>query len=83
MYPFNFRMANLSPSILRRIKALKNIQKSTAHIEADFYKEVQALEAKYLKLYQPLYDQRESIVSGRYEPTDDECHWTDDESDAG
>jgi nucleosome assembly protein 1-like 1 len=61
------------------VKALKNIQKSTTLIEADFYKEVQKLEAKYHKLYQPFYDQRKAIVSGKYEPTDAECHWSDGE----
>ncbi len=73
---------NYPPRHLRRIKALKNIQKSITHVEAEFYKEVQALEAKYIKLYQPYYDRRESIVSGKYEPTDDECQWVDDENEA-
>lgn len=68
---------------MRRVKALKNVQKSTTQIEANFYKEVQQLEAKYHKLYQPFYDQRKSILTGRYEPTDAECHWSDDDADPG
>ena len=52
---------------------------STTQIEADFYKEVQRLEAKYHQLYQPYYDQRKTVVSGTYEPTDSESHWSDDD----
>lgn len=74
---------NLPPAIQRRVKALKNLQKSTTQIEAEFYKEVQRLEAKYHKLYQPFYDQRQTIVTGTYEPTDSECHWSDDNDEPG
>ena len=62
------------------MKALKNIQKSTTQIEANFYEEVQQLEAKYLKLYQPFYDKRKDIVLGLHEPTDEEAHWSDDDA---
>ena len=65
---------------MRRVNALKNLQKSTTEIEADFYKEVQQLEAKYHKLYQPFYEQRKSIVTGAYEPTESECHWSESET---
>ena len=68
---------------MRRVKALKNIQKSTTQLEAQFYKEVQHLEAKYHKLYQPLYNKRHSIVTGTYEPTDDECRWVEDGNEPG
>lgn len=74
---------DLPPEHLRRVKALKNKQKSTTQIEANFYKEVQQLEAKYHKLYQPFYDQRKSIVTGKYEPTDAESHWSDDDTETG
>ena len=81
MYACN--SVSLPPNILRRVKALKNIQKSTTQIEADFYKEVQRLEAKYHKLYQPFYDQRKEIVVGTHEPSDAECHWCDDDNETG
>ena len=74
---------NLPPKLLRRVNALKNIQKSTTEIEASFYKEVQQLEAKYHKLYQPFYDQRKDIVAGTYEPTDAECRFSEDDNDPG
>lgn len=74
---------DLPPGVLKRVKAMKNLQKATTQIEARFYKEVQCLEAKYHKLYQPYYDKRQAIMSGTYEPTDDECKWSEDEHDPG
>jgi len=66
--------------VKRRIKALKNLQLKATNIEAQFYEEVHALECKYHKLYVPLYEQRATMVSGDYEPTDAECEFTlDDE----
>ncbi|XP_043195431.1 nucleosome assembly protein 1-like 1 [Amphibalanus amphitrite] len=70
---------SLPKVVKRRVKALKNIQLKATHIEADFYKEVQALECKYHKLYTPLYEQRTQILSGAYEPTDAECEFPLDE----
>ncbi len=64
---------SLPPKVLRRVEALKNIQRETIQLEANFYSEVQRLEAKYHKLYQPYYDKRQLICSGAYEPTDEEC----------
>ena len=52
--------------VKRRIKALKNIQLKATNIEADFYKEVQALECKYHKLYTPLYEQVSRTVLREY-----------------
>ena len=46
----------LPPAIQRKVKALKNVQLDVTKLEADFYKEVQRLEAKYQALYQPLFD---------------------------
>ena len=57
-------LQSLPKIVKQRIKALKNIQLKATHIEADFYKEVQALECKYHKLYTPLYDQVSSSWSG-------------------
>ena len=55
-------LQSLPKVVKRRIKALKNLQLKATHIEADFYKEVQALECKYHKLYTPLYDQVSSMI---------------------
>lgn len=54
----------LPPAIQRKVKALKNVQLDVTKLEAEFYKEVQRLEAKYQALYQPLFDkvQRSNYV---------------------
>ena len=67
----------------RRIKALKRLQFETTELEARFYLDVQELEAKYQKLYQPLYDKRCDIIRGSHEPTDEETHWSEDDDEEG
>ena len=75
-------LCSLSPAVARKVKALKNLQLKYMELEADFYKEVQVLEAKYLKKYQPHHEKRATIVSGDYQPTDQECFWKSDEEEA-
>jgi len=75
-------IASLPKPVKRRIKALKKLQLETTKIEANFFQEVHALECKYAKLYQPLYDKRVQVTSGQYEPNDEECEWpSEDEKD--
>ncbi|XP_038218820.1 nucleosome assembly protein 1-like 1 isoform X2 [Zerene cesonia] len=77
-------IAALPPNVRRRIKALRALQKEFIDIEAKFYSEVHELECKYAKLYKPLFDKRAQVVTGAYEPTDEECHipWQDDTEEA-
>lgn len=49
-------MQALSPSVKRRLKALKRLQYETTKIEAKFYEEYHALEMKYQAMYQPFRD---------------------------
>eukprot|EP00088_Acartia_fossae_P002397 TRINITY_DN10973_c0_g2_i1.p1 TRINITY_DN10973_c0_g2~~TRINITY_DN10973_c0_g2_i1.p1 ORF type:complete len:397 (-),score=151.44 TRINITY_DN10973_c0_g2_i1:236-1426(-) len=72
---------SLPPQVKRRIKSLKKIQLEATKIESDFYKEVQDLECKYQKIYQPLYDKRTQIVKGNHEPTEEECDFPSDSED--
>lgn len=74
---------SLPKVVKRRIKALKNYQVKHTHLEAKFYEEVHALECKYAKLYDSLYDKRREVVNGVVEPTDSDCEWesSDDEDD--
>ncbi|EIE89702.1 hypothetical protein RO3G_14413 [Rhizopus delemar RA 99-880] len=58
--------------VQRRINGLKYLQSKHAELEGEFQKEVLALEKKYLELYRPLYDKRAQVVSGQYEPTEEE-----------
>ncbi len=46
----------LSKPVKRRVRALKSLQYDFTKLEAEFYKEVQQLEAKYAAKYQPLFD---------------------------
>ena len=61
--------------VKRRVKALKNLQIERIKIEGEFFKEVHELEVKYGLRYEPLYKKRTEIVSGSYEPNDDECNY--------
>lgn len=76
-------MQSLPASVKRRIKALKQLQLVTTNIEAKFYEEVHALECEYYKMCAPLYEKRRDIVSGSYEPTDEQCAWESDEDEEG
>lgn len=69
--------APLPAEVQRRIKALKNLEDKQAEIDAEFRKELQALEKKFHDKAQTLYDQRAKIVSGDVEPTDAECERED------
>lgn len=63
---------SLPPSVQRRINGLKYFQSKHSELEIQFQEEVLALEKKYLELYKPLYAKRAEIISGNYEPTDEE-----------
>lgn len=49
-------LASLPPTVRRRIRALRSLQKQFVETEAKFYNEVHALECKYEKLYKPLFE---------------------------
>lgn len=74
-------IAALPQPVKKRVKALKKLQLETTHIEAKFFKEVHELECKYQKLYTPLYEKREKIVNGVYEPNDEESQWPSDDEE--
>ncbi|KAI8144749.1 hypothetical protein BJV82DRAFT_667305 [Fennellomyces sp. T-0311] len=63
---------SLPANVKRRIHGLQYFQSKHAELEGKFQEEVLALEKKYLALYTPLYDKRTEIVTGKYEPTDEE-----------
>lgn len=47
---------SLPKEVKRRIKALKKLQNEVINIEAEFYKEVNALELKYAPKYSQLFE---------------------------
>ncbi|CAL0325529.1 unnamed protein product [Lupinus luteus] len=57
-------LESLSPVVRKRVEVLREIQGEHDEIEAKYFEERAALEAKYQKLYQPLYTKRYEIVNG-------------------
>ncbi|KAJ3050325.1 hypothetical protein HK097_008707 [Rhizophlyctis rosea] len=72
---------SLPAEVQRRLNALKNLQDKHTAIEAKFREEILALEKKYLTQYQPLYEKRAEIVTGKTEPSDEESHREPDEDE--
>jgi hypothetical protein len=65
------QLLNLPKEVLKRVNALKNIQVKMVDIESKFYDELHQLECKYASMYEPLLNNREHIVNGAYDPTDE------------
>ncbi|KAI6176367.1 Nucleosome assembly protein 1-like 1 [Aphelenchoides bicaudatus] len=59
-------------SVRRRLRALKKLQLKTVEIQADFYKKVHELETEFRSKFDAVNVQREKIVSGDYEPAENE-----------
>ncbi|KAL7133186.1 hypothetical protein ABFS83_12G123100 [Erythranthe nasuta] len=60
-------LESLTPVVRKRVDALREIQTQHDDLEAKFFEERAILEAKYQKLYQPLYTKRYEIVNGEVE----------------
>lgn len=65
-------IASLPLEVRLRMNALKNLQKENDKIEGQFQKELLELEKKYLLIHAPVYKKRQDIVTGKYEPTEEE-----------
>jgi len=74
-------LTSLPPAVRRRVNALKKLQLDAVNIEAEFYRKVHELECDYAERFQPLTDKRKSIVTGSYEPSDEECKVPIDEEE--
>lgn len=72
---------SLPEVVKRRVRALKNLQLDKIKIEGQFYREVHELEVKYGLKYEPLYQKRTDIVTGLYEPNDEESNYPSDSED--
>jgi nucleosome assembly protein 1-like 1 len=57
-------LETLSPKVKKRVEVLQEIQNQHDELKAKYFEEKTALEAKYEKLYQPLYTKRYEIVNG-------------------
>uniref|UniRef100_A0A7N0V063 Uncharacterized protein n=1 Tax=Kalanchoe fedtschenkoi TaxID=63787 RepID=A0A7N0V063_KALFE len=60
-------LENLTPKVRKRVEVLQEVQSQHDELEANFFEERAALEARYQKLYQPLYTKRYEIVNGLVE----------------
>ncbi|XP_019191710.1 PREDICTED: nucleosome assembly protein 1;3-like [Ipomoea nil] len=63
-------LSSSTDQVQTRLIALREIQIKHDEYEVEHNKEKEALEAKYQKIYYPLYDQRYKIVSGALEGED-------------
>ncbi|KAG8086228.1 hypothetical protein GUJ93_ZPchr0010g9174 [Zizania palustris] len=57
-------LESLEPKVRKRVEALREIQSQHDDLEAKFFEERAALEAKYQKMYEPMYSKRHEIVNG-------------------
>eukprot|EP00249_Psilotum_nudum_P014497 c24853_g2_i2 orf=287-1402(+) len=60
-------LESFSPNVKKRVAVLQDIQKTHDEIEAKYFEEKAALQARYQKLYEPLYSKRNEIVNGHVE----------------
>ncbi|KAM5579426.1 hypothetical protein ABKV19_009279 [Rosa sericea] len=60
-------LETLSPTVRKRVDVLREMQSQHDELEKKFFEERAALEAKYQKLYEPLYTKRYEIVNGATE----------------
>lgn len=65
-------IASLPEAVRDRIRGLKAIQAQHAVLESQLEEEILALEKKWHKKYEPLYEKRAKIIAGELEPTKDE-----------
>lgn len=60
---------SLPDEVRRRVEGLKGLNVEHQKIEAEFQREILALEKKFAEKYAPLYDRRKEIILGQLEPT--------------
>ena len=60
---------SLPDEVRRRVEGLKGLNIDHQKIEAEFQREILALEKKFAQRYAPLYDRRKEIILGKVEPT--------------
>ncbi|WFD44949.1 histone chaperone [Malassezia psittaci] len=63
---------SLPDEVRRRVEGLKGLNVEHQKIEAEFQREILALEKKFSQKYAPLYDRRKEIILGKAEPTSSE-----------
>jgi len=74
-------LCDLPAEVIKRVKALKNLQHENIKHEVEYYKELHKLDLKYKKLYDQNHEKRKQIYLGTYEPSEKECEWQDEGDD--
>ena len=68
-------MEDLPKKVVRRVKALKQLQAEAVALEVAYQREIQKLDRLYAPQFDAVYAKRSLIVKGEYEPTDEESVW--------
>jgi len=74
-------VSKLPKCVKDRVKALKKLQFGVLKAEAEYYREVHALDLKYQRMYDAINQERSRVVAGQHEPTGDEIDWPSDAED--
>ncbi|KAG5673412.1 hypothetical protein PVAND_003464 [Polypedilum vanderplanki] len=67
-------LTDLHPSVRKRICALKNLQKDTISLDAEFQRDVYKMEKSFQSRHDEIFKKRSDIINGNYEPQDNECY---------
>uniref|UniRef100_A0A0A9W8I8 Nucleosome assembly protein 1-like 4 n=1 Tax=Lygus hesperus TaxID=30085 RepID=A0A0A9W8I8_LYGHE len=70
--PQRVSVEQLPEPLKNRLRALKQLQATTAVLEAKFFQDVHAMECRYHKEYTKLNMKRDEIVRGTYEPSEED-----------
>lgn len=70
----HFRILSRLPmDVRRRLRALRKLQMETSAVEMEFHEKQFELEKEFQTKHQEIFNKRFEIITGVYEPTDEEC----------
>ncbi|CAD7091930.1 unnamed protein product [Hermetia illucens] len=72
-------MASLPLPIKKKVRALRKLQLITTHLDAEFHRKVYELERSFEERHRDIFKKRFEIINGDYEPTEEECNYSDAE----
>lgn len=65
-------LEQLPPSVQNRVKALKHLHEKKKELDKEYKKELLALQDKFDKLVEPLFQRRKNLIQGTSEPSEEE-----------
>lgn len=72
-------LSRLPMDVRKRIRALRKLQMQTSAIDMELHKKEFELEKEYQAKHEAIFKKRFEIITGTYEPNDDECDVPDPE----